>query len=69
MAKENKYHIHTQTHASVHILPLYSLSYLELFATRRAEEVLAVRVAQHVQTQLVWAAEGLFAVGALKDFL
>ena len=42
-------------------------SHLKLLPTRGAQEVLAVRVPKHVQTQLVGTAEGLVALRALVD--
>ena len=42
-------------------------SHLKLLPTRGAQEVLAVRVPEHVQTQLVGTAEGLVALRTLVD--
>ena len=42
-------------------------SHLKLLPTRGAQEVLAVRVPEHMQTQLVRTAEGLVALCTLVD--
>ena len=42
-------------------------SHLKLLPTRGAQEVLAVRVPEHMQTQLVGSAEGLVALRTLVD--
>lgn len=44
-------------------------SYLELLATRGAQEVFAVRVSQHMEPQLVRAAESLVTLCALINLL
>lgn len=49
-----------------HLRPLL-LTHLKLLPTRGAQEVLAVRVPEHVEAQLVRAAEGLVALRALVD--
>lgn len=52
----------------LHVLSKFVFS-LKLLPTGGAQEVLAVRVPEHVQPQFVGAAEGLVALGALVDLL
>lgn len=52
----------------LHVLPEFVFS-LKLFPTGGTQEVLAVRMPEHVQPQLVGAAEGLVTLGTLVDLL
>lgn len=50
-------------------LRLHLRTHLKLLPTRRTQKILAVRVSEHVEAQLVRAAEGLVALRALVDLL
>lgn len=50
----------------LHVLPEFVFP-LKLLPTRGAQEVLAVRVPEHMQTQLVRTAEGLVTLCTLVD--
>lgn len=41
-------------------------TYLKLLATGRTQEVFAIRVAQHVQPELVWTAKGFITFHTLE---
>lgn len=50
----------------LHMFPQFVLS-LKLLPARRTQEILAVRMSEHVQAQLVRTAEGLVALCTLVD--
>lgn len=45
---------------------MFEKFYLELLATGWTQEIFSVRVAQHVQTEFVWTAEGFVTLHALE---
>lgn len=48
---------------------VFTDSYLKLLATRRTQKVFAIGMAQHVEPEFVWAAEGFITFHALEYLL